>query len=54
MHCVNIWNGFDAQADRVDVKLHTNESGTEVIFTQLHQFSKDEIVAQIKIDFFGS
>lgn len=25
--CEYIWNGFDAQADRVDVKLHTNEFG---------------------------
>jgi len=25
--CEYIWNGFDAQADTVDVKLHTNEFG---------------------------
>ena len=25
--CEYIWNGFDAQADRVDVKLYTNEFG---------------------------
>ena len=25
--CEYIWNGFDAQADRVDVELHTNEFG---------------------------
>lgn len=28
------------------------ESGTEVIFTQLNQFTKDEIVARIKVEFF--
>lgn len=27
MHCVNIWNEFDAQADTVCINLHTNEFG---------------------------
>ena len=44
-------NQYDDNGGRIP-KATEKESGTEVIFTQLQQFSKEEIVARIKIEFF--
>lgn len=44
-------NQYDDNGGKIP-KVTEKESGTEVIFTQLQQFSKEEIVARIKVEFF--